>query len=202
MEEQERTEKNKENQNNPINVPILKKDKEKKVGKTAYQLIKDHLYELILQRKTVKQIAEELELSPVIAQKMKTRLLREVGEIRDNTIKQMRREFFATSVKESEEMIKVIRDGLNAKSPVILNGTDADGNKQQYVKLIEDDKTKLDAVKTWSNHIKTKMDLFSRFGILDPETVKNQHDLSEQTIQVIWGNNETNESEPNTYEDP
>lgn len=126
------------------------KPKKNRAGKSVYAILRDRMVEQLMERKTVQQMADEFEIPYNQMMKLRAKLLREVGELTDNRINQLRREFFVTTIEESEKLANIILEETNG----------------------ENGKIRLDAVRTWAQFIKTKMEFLERFKIIEPISKK------------------------------
>lgn len=150
---------------------------------SVYNLIKPKLLNLLLLRKTNTEIAKEFDIDYKLASKWRNRLFREMGELNDEKVKTLRREFLTRKTQELQILIlklfQVIQTAEPTQIPQVVNA--------------------------WTGLTRSEMDIYTKFGVLAPD--KQEHlikteDVTYETFNELYEKHYGNKPlrEPNNSE--
>jgi len=150
---------------------MSKKRSHKAVNGSKFALSKHKLMKLVLMGATNETTSKTLNVSLTTAHRWKMALLEEQGVLTDERIRNLKRDFVATSLSH----IKMCKSELS--------------------KLLatEDGKGKVGAIRAMNDTIKTESDLLSKLRIIEPEIVEQTGttNLNHAIIKVIQTDDKT-----------
>lgn len=150
---------------------------------SVYDLVKPKLLNLLLLRKTNTEIAKEFDIDYKLASKWRNRLFREMGELNDEKVKTLRREFLTRKTQELQMLVlklfQVIQTAEPTQIPQVVNA--------------------------WTGLTRSEMDIYTKFGVLAPD--KQEHlikteDVTYETFNELYEKHYGNKPlrEPNNPE--